>query len=230
MVTSATGAVIDLGGTTMLANANHERLIQEATFFQVTQQNRVGLIETRTELVLHAVEVVLVRIPRTIHRLVLIPKHGHEGTTSLDQPSRCQARVSKQVAAILLAHGLGLAANIDCVRHPRRCQHRVRNLLIAIKALRTGSAVEPCAFLVKLLEQRATGIESINGHPAGKLSGRGQRQAGIRRHPTVGVAVGLGDAAKRSRHLSRRFASGPLKVRPNWIVGRAQKPAVGPRP
>ncbi len=63
MIASAEIRLVDLRRATVFAEANHERVVQQAAAFEIQNQPGISLVESGQQLIDHAWEVFVVRVP-----------------------------------------------------------------------------------------------------------------------------------------------------------------------
>ena len=98
---------IHLGRAAHLAHGHDERLVQETTRIQISQEGRVGLVEVRQQRLLEHREVTLVRVPRRLAHAeplrVIIPTDVDEAYISLEKPAGQERRGAEKRVAVPLA-------------------------------------------------------------------------------------------------------------------------------
>ena len=91
MVVAAAGSV-DPGCASEIPHDNNQGFIQPAPLLQVVDERREDPIEQRQHRLLHAVEVIVMRVPMVRHRIAEIVKRTHHGhnrhATSISRRAR----------------------------------------------------------------------------------------------------------------------------------------------
>ena len=71
----------------MLAEAEHQGLVEQAALAQVVDQRRIGKVETGEEIFLETRIMIAVRVPGAAGELaVAVPEYGDKFRACLDQP------------------------------------------------------------------------------------------------------------------------------------------------
>src|SRR5262249_33887599 len=94
VIAAASG--VDLGGAAEVGLPDNERVVQNASFFQVGQQLGESLVDGRNQSGLERSEVVLVRVPTAVG-------DGDETDARLKQAASEQAALTELVAAVTIA-------------------------------------------------------------------------------------------------------------------------------
>ena len=85
VVAAAPGHFLDLRGAAVLAEADHQRLVEEASLVEILEQAGKCVVESGEQLVLHAGEVIPVGVPTGAGQAVFIPEDADKAAAGLDQ-------------------------------------------------------------------------------------------------------------------------------------------------
>ena len=108
----ASGVHVDLRRAAEFAHPHDERGVEQAALFEVVEQRGVGLLHRRDDTVLESAKVVLVRVRRDARAV----HGGDEARARLHEPAREQVRLAPRMPPVALAHGVGLAREVERLR------------------------------------------------------------------------------------------------------------------
>ena len=129
VIATASLDVRQFGRASVLAETDHQRVVQQPAAFQVENQSRVGEIEVRQQLVDHPRKVIEMRVPGVARQAVFVPKDGNEPGAGLDQSPRRQARLAEQRHAVQSRASPRLASHVERLGDLWRRQHGKGRLL-----------------------------------------------------------------------------------------------------
>src|SRR5690349_18965861 len=90
----------NLRRATMFARAYHQRVVEQAAAIQIVDQAVPTKVEPRTQLLLHAGVVIVVRVPTAASQAILVPEHTDHSAAGLDQSTGREARLTEKRMAV----------------------------------------------------------------------------------------------------------------------------------
>src|SRR5262249_19526740 len=113
------------------AHDQQQRPSRQAALSQVVEQGGEAAVQGRQELVLEVAKVVLVGVPGVLRRLTVEARaDGDEFHAGLDEAAGEQQRLAERVAAVAVAHDVGLSTEVERLLYRGARQKSQRSFLI----------------------------------------------------------------------------------------------------
>src|SRR5262249_49254543 len=132
VVAPAALVVVEFRRAAVLAQADDQRLVEHFAGIEIAQQSGEAGVEAGAKLLLHAREVVPVRVPAGAREAELVPEDRDETRARFDEPPGCEARLAEERHAVRLAHVPRLALNVERRANLPGADEAIGHLLIAI--------------------------------------------------------------------------------------------------